>query len=97
MERLVEQLKKDSRDFKYGHRTGMPAGSKKYRWLFNFVTRESKKESGVDQDQEPEQHDADSSMLSFRSVQGAYNDAASMFFGNEDIPPTSHSQFGALP
>ena len=71
----------------------MPAGSKKYRWLFNFVTRESKKERGQDLDEEPEQPDADSSVMSFRSVQGLHNcDTASGFFRNEDLPPTQHSQ-----
>ena len=50
MDRLVDELKRDSPEFKKDHRTGMPSGSKKYRWLYNFVTRETKKESGQYQD-----------------------------------------------
>ena len=89
LQKLVEQLKKESRDFKRGHHSGMPAGSKKYRWLFNFVTREAKKERGQDLDDEPEHPDADSSVLSFKSVQGLHNcDTASGFFRNDDMPPT---------
>ena len=76
----------------------MPAGSKKYRWLSNFVTREAKKERGQDLDEEPEQPDADSSVMSFRSVQGLHNcDTASGFFRNEDLPPTQHSQIISFP
>ena len=46
MDRLVDELKKASSEFKRDHRTGMPAGSKKYKWLIQFVTREAKRESG---------------------------------------------------
>jgi len=92
MDKLVDQLKRDSRDFKRGHSSGMPANSKKYKWLHKLVAREAKKESGQDQDEDAEQLDIDSSAMSFRSVQGLHNcDTASMFFGNEDVPPTQHS------
>ena len=89
MNRLVDELKKENREFKTGHRSGMPAGSKKYRWLIKFVTRETKKENGQDLDDEP---DFDSSVMSFRSVHGPNHDTASIYFGNEDLPPVSQSQ-----
>ena len=57
MSKLVDELKKESSQFRKDHRTGMPGGSKKYRWLYNFVTRETKKESGQDQDDDPDQLD----------------------------------------
>ena len=89
MERLIDELKRASPEFKREHRTGMPAGSKKYKWLLQFVTRESKKESGQDQDEDADQLDLESSAMSFRSVQGLHNcDTASGFFRNEDLPPT---------
>ena len=92
MNKLVDQLKKESPDFRKDHRSGMPAGSKKYKWLLQFVNRETKKESGQDQDEEEEQLDIESSAMSFRSVQGLHNcDTASGFFRNEDLPPTQHS------
>ena len=98
MDKLVDQLKKDNPDFKKGHRSGMPAGSKKYKWLLKFVIRETKKESGQDQDEEEEQLEIDSSVMSFRSVQGLHNcDTASGFFRNEDLPPTQHSQILSFP
>ena len=39
MDRLIEELKRRNRDFKKDHRTGFPAGSKKYRRLYQFVER----------------------------------------------------------
>ena len=36
---LVDQLKKDSLDFRRGHEANFPAGSKKYKWLIQFVDR----------------------------------------------------------
>ena len=89
MDLLIKELKKDSPQFKSGYRSGMPAGSKKYKYLLKFITRETKKESGQDQD-----HDLDieSSVMSFQSVHGPNHDTASIYFGNEDLPPVSQSQ-----
>ena len=61
MGKLVDQLKRDSQDFKRGHRSGMPASSKKYKWLHKLVARESRKESGQDQDEDADQLDMESS------------------------------------
>ena len=98
MDRLIDELKRSCSEFKRDHRTGMPAGSKKYKWLLQFVTRESKKESGQDQDEDAEQVELESSAMSFRSVQGLHNcDTASGFFRNEDLPPTQHSQIVSFP
>ena len=60
MDKLVDQLKRDSLDFKRGHRSGMPATSKKYKWLHKLVSREAKKENGQDQDEDAEQLDVES-------------------------------------
>ena len=73
MDRLIDELKRASPEFKKEHRSGMPAGSKKYKWLLQYVIRYSKKESGQDQDQDTEQLDVDSSAMSFKSVQGLHN------------------------
>ena len=98
MDKLVDQLKKDSLDFKRGHRSGMPATSKKYKWLHKLVAREAKRENGQDQEEDAEQLDVESSAMSFRSVQGLHNcDTASGFFRNEDLPPTQHSQIISFP
>ena len=93
MDKLVDQLKRDNLDFKRGHRSGMPATSKKYKWLHKLVAREAKKENGQDQDEDAEQLDVESSAMSFKSVQGLHNcDTASGFFRNDDdMPPTHHS------
>ena len=84
MERLVEELKKSDQDFRKNHRTGFPAGSKKYRRLYNFVDRQSKKESG---------HASESSVLSIRSAREPNHETTSLYFG--DAPPISQSQLVA--
>ena len=68
MDKLVNQLKSENSEFKRGHRSGFPAGSKKYKWILKFVTRESKRENGQDQEEDAEQLEVKSSAMSFRSV-----------------------------
>ena len=46
MERLIDALKSSDQDFRKNFKTGFPAGSKKYRRLYNYVDRKCQKESG---------------------------------------------------
>ena len=81
METLIDAMKKADQTFKKNHRTGFPAGSKKYRRLYTFVERQNRKESG---------HATESSALSVRSVQVPEHETVSQYFG--EGPPISHSQ-----